>query len=277
MNNALIPEMAVVTAVKKQTYDTITYTMAFKDPQKQQDYAFKPGQFNMISLLGMGEAPISISSCCGREETFDHTVRAVGDITRTMTVFEPGQLLGVRGPYGTGWPIEQAKGHDVLVVAGGIGLAPIRPMITHIFRNRKDYGSLEVLYGARTPEDMLFTDEFDEWCTHPQTSVLLTADNVADKRNWPHNVGVVTTLFEKMTTPPDNTLVVMCGPEIMMKFSIFSALGVGFKPENIYVSLERRMKCGVCVCGHCQIGPNYVCQDGPVFPYNSVKHIFGAA
>jgi len=277
MKSTLKPEPAVITAIKEQTGDTATYTIAFKDPKVQANYRFQPGQFNMLSLLGIGEAPISISSSPGRGDTFDHTVRVVGDLTRALAALKEGDLIGVRGPYGAGWPMEEAKGKDVLIVAGGIGLAPLRPAITHIFENRKDYGRLEILYGARTPGDMLFTDEFDDWCQNPDTHLLLTADTVPERKLWPHNVGVVTTLFEKVQTKPNGSIVLMCGPEIMMKFSVFSALGAGFAPEQSYVSLERRMKCGVCVCGHCQLGAKFVCQDGPVFPYNEVKRVFGTA
>jgi NAD(P)H-flavin reductase len=276
IENTLMPEQAVITAIKKQTYDTLTYTISFKDPERQQNYSFQPGQFNMLSLWGIGEAPISISSSPGQTGTFDHTIRSVGDVTNSLLKMEPGQLIGIRGPYGTGWPVEKAKHHNVMIVAGGIGLAPIRPFIMHIFENRKQFGSLEILYGVKTPSDLLFSDELEQWASQPDTHIHLSADKVPEGTSWAHQNGVVTTLFNQIQTPPQDAVMVICGPEIMMKFTAFSALGIGVKAENITVSLERRMKCGVGMCGHCQIGSHFVCQCGPVFPYQNVKHVFGA-
>ncbi len=270
--NPLLPESAVVLKTKQQTYDTITFTMALTG-ERQTKYRFQPGQFNMVSLFGIGEAPISISSEPERENSFDHTVRIVGNLTGALRQLEAGDLVGVRGPYGSGWPVDEAVGKDVLVVAGGIGLAPLRPVITHILANRPHYGKLEILYGARTPQDLLYTDEYESWRSALDCTVSATVDTVPEKQEWDGHVGVVTTLYKEMKTRPNNSVVMMCGPHIMMKFGIIGLEKDGFSPDNLYVSLERRMKCGVGMCGHCQTGPVHVCKDGPVFQYSRLQRM----
>lgn len=270
--NPYTPYPAVIKAIKQQTKDTATYTLAFTDEQLRQEYSFDPGTFNMVSVFGVGEAPISISSGADEKDCFEHTIRAVGNLTNFLTTLKVGDTVGIRGPYGYGWPVEEMKGKNVLVVAGGIGLAPLRPVLKHIINRRAEYGKLEILYGARNPQEMLFTDEFSQWRTWPDTNLLLTVDSPAGT-DWTENVGVVTTLFNQMTVEPENTIVVTCGPGIMMKFAVRDLLARGFKPEQIFVSLERRMSCGIKKCGNCQIGPLFVCQDGPVFRYSEVKDL----
>jgi len=265
------PQKAVIKAIKQQTRDTATYTFAFVDPKVQEAYTYDPGVFNMISIFGIGEAPISISSSPDVKDSFDHTIRAVGNVTKALAKLQVGDIVGIRGPFGVGWPVEEMKGKDVLLVAGGIGLAPLRPVIKYIEARRDQYGYFEILYGARTPNDMLFTDEFEEWRKIPNSRLHLTVDFVPEGVEWGHNIGVVTTLFEKMASKPENTIVVTCGPEIMMKFVVRGLLARGFSPEQIYVSLERRMSCGIKKCGNCQIGPVFVCQDGPVFKYADIQ------
>jgi len=270
--NPYEPLPAVLKAIKQQTADTTTYTFEFVDPQKREEYTYDPGTFNMVSVFGIGEAPISISSSPDEKGTFDHTIRAVGNLTNFLTRLKVGDTVGIRGPYGAGWPVEEMKGKNVLLIAGGIGLAPLRPVIKYIEKRRSEYGKFEILYGARNPKEMLFTDEFAGWRSIPDTSLLLTVDSPAGME-WKENVGVVTTLFDKMTLGPENTIAITCGPEIMMKFVVRGLLARGFKPEQIYVSLERRMSCGIKKCGNCQIGPVFVCQDGPVFCYEDIKDL----
>lgn len=271
MRKAFTPVPARVERIVRQTYDTVTYTLAFEQPYQRELYRFQPGQFNMLSLLGIGEAPISISSWHGRAATFDHTVRAVGTVTRAMLNLHEGDRIWVRGPYGRGWPVEEMRGKNILLVAGGIGLAPLRPLIEEVLINPRSYGHMEILYGARTPDDELFTGEFREWRDHPSLTLRLACDQCAG--DFPGKAGPVTALFDDMTSKPPNTLVVTCGPEIMMKYVVRGLLTRGFKPEQIYVSLERRMECGFGKCGHCQIGPVYVCKDGPVFSYTEVRNL----
>lgn len=268
MWNPLKPRDAVIEATKRETYDTLIYTLVLKDGG---EFSFKPGQFNMVGLPGMGEAPISISSEPSRRESFDHTIRAVGNVTRALANLEEGDEVMIRGPYGSSWPMEKAKGKDILIVAGGIGLAPLRSFIFHIFENRADFGYLEILYGARTPDDMLYTQEFPQWRKQEKVKLLLTVDQVPEGEAWEYGIGVVTELFDFVEIPPASGIALTCGPEIMMRFVTMGLLQRGFSPGRVYLSMERRMKCGIAHCGHCQIGPKYVCQDGPVFTYRALR------
>lgn len=270
--NQLLPGQAVIRKTRHQTYDTITFTLSFVDG-RQAEYRYRPGQYNMVSLFGVGESAISISSEPSRRDSFDHTVRIVGNVTKALRRLEPGDVVGIRGPYGRGWPMDEAAGKDVLVVAGGMGLAPLRPAIAEILEHRERFGKLEILYGARTPEDLLFTDEYESWRSDPNCHLLTTVDMVPEGERWDGHVGVVTTLYKEMRTKPRNAVVLMCGPHVMMRFGIIGLVRSGFSPDQIYVSLERRMKCGVGICGHCQVGPLHVCKDGPVFSYSSLQKL----
>lgn len=263
--NCYQPARAVIKKIKKETHDTTTYTLAFENGELQQSYAFKPGQFNMLSVLGVGEAPISISSDANEKDLFQHTIRHVGNVTNSIRERKEEDVLWIRGPYGNGWPVEFLAGKNVLIVSGGIGLAPLRPVILELVGNREKYGMVEVLYGARTPDDMLFTNEFEDW--GKKIKFLQTVDAVPAGFPWTHRVGVVTKLFEVMESKLENTVALTCGPEIMMRFVVIELQRCGFTPEQIYVSLERRMSCGIKKCGNCQMGPKFVCQDGPVFAY----------
>jgi len=268
MNNTLRPFMARITFIKKETYDTSTYGLQLKE---NTGFSFLPGQFNMVGIPGVGEAPISFSSDPGEKNKFEHTIRAVGRVTQTIARYKEGDGLQIRGPYGRGWPLEDAQGKNILVVAGGIGLAPLRGFLLQVWKDRNDFGKVVILYGARTPEDLLFREELPLWRKKPNTQLLLTVDEVPPRTRWEENRGVVTTLFDRMEVSPDNTLALVCGPEIMMRFVVVGLLQRGYPASNLYLSLERRMKCGVGQCGHCQIGPKYVCRDGPVFPYTEIR------
>jgi NAD(P)H-flavin reductase len=274
MENPLQPRSAIVENIERETYDTRTYAMRLEG-SGGEDYSYLPGQFNMVGLVGIGEAPISLSSCPVEKGCFSHTVRAVGDVTNALDRLQPGGRVWVRGPYGRGWPIEEAKGRRILVIGGGIGLAPLRSAILQIFRQRDEYGSVEILYGARTPGDLLYTDEFETWSEQRDTRLLVTVDSAGEDQNWKGYVGVVTHLIPRAATPLRDCMILVCGPEVMMKFTVGGLLPAGVNPENIWVSLERRMKCGIAMCGHCQIGPKYVCKDGPVFRYSEIRGLFG--
>jgi len=271
MHNEFAPAAARIERVQRQTYDTLTYTIAYEESPIRETHQFQPGQFNMISLFGIGEAPLSISSWHGRDGTFDHTVRSVGTVTGAMARLKEGDRLWVRGPYGHGWPLEHLTGRNILLVAGGIGLAPLRPIIEEVLHRPHSYGHLEILYGARTVNDYLFTAEFPQWQAAPNLTLRLAVDQPVP--GFGGRVGPVTALFKEMDSHPKETVVVTCGPEIMMRFVVKGLLGRGFAPESIYVSLERRMECGFGKCGHCQIGPLYVCQDGPVFSYPRIRDL----
>jgi len=267
------PQPAVIEEIKQQTRDTNTYRFRFTDPALREQYSFEPGVFNMVSLFGIGEAPISISSSPDLDGVFEHTIRGVGNVSHSLAKLQVGDSVGIRGPYGTGWPMAELKGKNVLIVAGGIGLAPLRSVIKSIQARREDYGHLEILYGARTPGDMLYTDEFAEWRQIPNSNLLMCVDACPADIVWGEDIGVVTALFNKMQSKLEDTKILVCGPDIMMKFVVADLIGRGFAPEQIFISLERRMNCGIKKCGNCQIGSVFVCQDGPVFRYADVQNL----
>jgi NAD(P)H-flavin reductase len=276
--NPLMPLAAEVLDTRAEARDTFTLTLAFKDRQAQNKYRYKPGQFNMVSLFGLGEAPISMSSDPAERATFEHTVKVVGGVTQALSRLSVGDPVGVRGPYGTSWPIEEAGGKDVLIVAGGIGLAPLRPVIEHILGNRTVYGEVTILYGARTPQDLSFERDFERWTVLPKEGpgikLLLTVDKT-DGDRWAHNVGVVPTLFEKVKLNTRGTVGMMCGPEVMLRFGLVDLIKRGFPMDRLFISMERRMSCGVAQCGHCFFGPKFVCRDGPVFRVVDVYDLLG--
>jgi sulfite reductase subunit B len=240
------------------------------DKEKQKDFTCSPGQFMMMSVFGVGEAALSI---CNIEEdgSFSTTVRNVGNVTNAISQFKEGDTLGMRGPYGTGWPLEEMKDKDILIVAGGIGLPPLRGVINHVQKNRKNYGHLEIIYGARTPDDMVFKYEYSSWREIKNSRYDLTVDAIPLGQPWSCKIGLVTSCFPNMKTRTKNSVALICGPEIMMRYATKCLETIGFKDDQIYLSLERRMKCGIGKCGHCQIGPKYVCKDGPVFCYDEIR------
>ena len=232
----------------------------------------KAGKFVQVSVLGVGEAPISISSSPSQSNnSFEICVRRVGALTNALHALSPGDLVGIRGPFGRGFPIERFRGKDILFAPGGLGLAPLRSVINEVLDDRGNYGRIIILYGARQPKEMLFQDELHEWATREDVELHLTVDQ-ADKK-WKGNVGVITTLFSDIQVSPRNTVAITCGPPVMYRFILMELLGMGIPEGNIWLSLERRMKCGVGKCGHCQMDNIYVCQDGPAFSYAEIRHI----
>ena len=256
-----------VRAVFKETPDT--FTLSLTPNAGSNGTTFQPGQFSMLWVFGVGELPISISGQPWQRDRLVYTVRSVGLATNALVSQKVSGGIGVRGPFGTGWPIEAARGHDVIVVAGGIGLAPLRPVIYHILRARKEYGRLVVLYGSRSPRDLLYRKELTSWARQPDTQVLVTVDYGG--LSWRGHVGVVTTLFKYARLQPARSVAMVCGPEIMMDFVTRELEIHGLKREDIYLSMERNMKCAVGFCGHCQYGPYFICKDGPVFPYENIR------
>lgn len=264
----MCPEPYRVAAVTRETHDT--FTLAVEPVNGHGVAGFAPGQFSMLYVFGVGELPISISGDPGQAEKLTYTVRSVGPATQALVSRSEGEYLGVRGPFGAPWPLQAACGKDVLIIAGGIGLAPLRPAIYHILRHRDDYVRLIVLYGARSPGDLLYRKELAAWGRSPDTQVLTTVDYGGV--NWRGRVGVVTTLFRHLRMHPDKTLAFICGPEIMMRYVITELEeNRGVRASDIYLSMERNMKCAVGFCGHCQYGPYFVCKDGPVFCYEKLR------
>jgi NAD(P)H-flavin reductase len=259
--------MARVAGVVKETHDTFTLTLEPGDGKPLP--AFAPGQFSMLSVLGVGELPISISGDPNEPGRLLYTVRSVGKATNALVNLKPGGTVGIRGPFGTTWPLDAARGKDVLIVAGGIGLAPLRPVIHEVLRHRDDYVRLMLLYGARSPRDLLYRKQLAEWARLADTQILTTVDYGGV--NWRGYVGVVTTLFRYVRLHPAGTVAMVCGPEIMMRYVIREFEKRGLPDSQVYLSMERNMKCAVGFCGHCQLGPYFVCKDGPIFSYEQMR------
>ena len=270
LQDPMLPQSFIVQKVGKETPDT--YTLTLKPASLIGAFTFLPGQFNMVSASGAGEIPISISGDPSRPDILVHTVRAVGNVSQTICTLPKGTYLGVRGPYGTPWPFEETKGKDVLIVAGGVGLAPLRPAIYYFLHHRQAYGSVELIYGARTFQDLLFKAELAAWRGRYDLGVYRTIDSAPE--TWRGDTGVVTRLIPRARYKPENTIALVCGPEIMMHFALLELQDRGFNPDQIYISMERNMKCGIGLCGHCQWGPLFICKDGPVFRYDRVKQWF---
>jgi NAD(P)H-flavin reductase len=260
--------MATIRAVAPETPGVATYDLALDD--LSTPYAFRPGQFNMLYLPGVGEVAISVSSDPAEPARLRHTIRAVGNVTRAIARLKPGDTVGVRGPFGTAWPVEAVRGQDVIVAAGGLGLAPLRPAIYHLIRHRAEYGRVTVLYGARAPGDLLYAGEYDAWRS-AGIDVQITVDVGAP--DWRGSIGFVTGLLARLALDPARTAVFTCGPEVMMRFVAGGAVGRGVAAERVFVSMERNMNCAVGLCGHCQFGPSFVCKDGPVFPFDRVRRL----
>lgn len=255
-----------IAAITPEIEGVATYDLEFVDPAQAERYRFQPGQFNMLYLPGIGESAISLSAHPASRECWAHTIRAAGNVTQSLARMPVGATLGLRGPYGSAWPIESCRGHDVILVAGGIGLAPLRPLIYDLVEHRPEFGRVTIIHGARTPSGLLYSNEFDDW-RNRGIDVRTTVDRAT--LEWTGNVGVATLLLDRLPLPRvDETTILMCGPEVMMHFTAKSALQRGIAPERLWLSAERNMQCAVGFCGHCQLGPTFVCRDGPVFRYD---------
>lgn len=269
LRDPMLPRPFRIEKVRRELSDT--FTMELVDGEGGE-FAFKPGQFNMLYVFGVGEVPISISGDPAERGRLVHTTRAVGAVTAAMDALKAGDHVGVRGPFGTSWPVEAAYGQDLVFVAGGVGLAPLRPAIYHAMANRDRFGRVVVLYGARTPEDILFKKELERWRGRFDMDVAVTVDRATGK--WGGNVGVVTNLVGRGGFDPLHTTAFVCGPEVMMRYVAAALEKKGVGRGSIWVSMERNMKCGIGLCGHCQWGQHFVCKDGPVFRYDGIADLF---
>jgi len=271
VRNEYIPYTAIIESIQNESFDTKTFRVVFEDEELAASFDYKPGQFAQLSLLGIGEAPISITSSPCSRGYLEFTIRAVGRLTRAIHQLKPADKIYVRGPYGNSFPFEEVKGKNLYSIAGGIGLPPLRSLINSVFDRRDEFGRIKILYGAKTPDELCFKQELKTWRRIPDTEVLLTVDTPDE--NWKENVGVVTTLWDKTDMASSDGVAYVCGPPIMIRFVIIELIKSGFEDENIYVTLERYMKCGIGKCGHCNIGPKFVCIDGPVFSYSQLKEL----
>jgi len=263
-----LPRLARIVAAEQFTPKEKWFRLVAQDGRP---LAHPPMSFVQVSVFGIGEAPISVCSSPTREQAFELCVRNVGSVTSAMHKLDVGDTLGIRGPFGNGFDAAAHKGKDFLFVAGGLGLAPARSLIQYVLDRRQDYARVTILIGARTPGDLLFRNDIKEWETRPDVQTLVTVDRPAE--GWTGNVGVITTLFRKFRINPSTTLAVIIGPPIMFKFAVLEALAAGVPENRCICSLERRMKCGLGWCGHCQIRNVYVCKEGPVFTYEQVKKL----
>lgn len=264
----LLPRRFRVQRSSRELPDTWTLELGADDGGGA--LAFRPGQFTMLYAFGVGEAAISISGDPAEPERLVHTVRAVGPVTKAICAVERGDTLGVRGPYGTPWPVEAARGKDIVIVAGGIGLAPLRPAIRAVLADRASFGRVSILVGARTPKDLLYPEELRRWKSRADADVRVTVDSPS-KASWKGDVGMVTPLIGRSTFDPTKTVAMMCGPEIMMRVVGAEFLRRGVPSASVFLSMERNMKCAVGLCGHCQLGPEFVCKDGPVFTWTRME------
>lgn len=269
VDDPMRPVVHRVTALRVENDDTFTLELA--PPAGHAPVPFRPGQFDMLYVFGVGEVPISISGDPDRPEVLVHTTREVGAVTRAMRGLGVGEAIGVRGPFGSSWPVDAAEGRDVVLIAGGIGLPPLRPALYNVLARRERYGRVVLLYGARTPEDLLFRDELAAWRAQFDLEVHVTVDRATG--GWRGNVGVCTPLVRRAPIDPRRTVAMVCGPEVMIRAACAELARRGVSPQDTFVSLERNMKCAVGLCGHCQLGPHLVCRDGPVFAVDQVEHL----
>jgi NAD(P)H-flavin reductase len=268
----MLPRRFTVTATRRDTHDTHTLELVSLEGGP---LAFVAGQFTMLLAFGVGEVPISISGDPARPEVLQHTIRDVGSVSHALATAPPGSVLGVRGPFGTGWEPERGRGSDVVIVAGGIGLAPLRPAILQVAAAREDYGRVLVLYGARNPEEILYGEEHRVWADQQGIDVQVIVDN--GPHGWRGRVGLVTQLIDRATFDADNALALVCGPEVMIRHSARALVDRGVAPERVRLSMERNMKCGIGLCGHCQIREFFCCLDGPVLGYDRLASLMARA
>jgi NAD(P)H-flavin reductase len=269
------PRVATVRRVVEAASETYTYWVSLDDPEERRTYRFLPGQINMIGIPGIGEVPISMSSDPGLPMRLGHTIRSCGRVTDAFRALEVGDRVTVRGPFGKPWPLEQARGGDLMLIAGGLGLAPLRPAIYSALHDRDAFRRVAILVGARGPDHMLFREELYAWhelMAFRGVEVYYTVD-IADDA-WPYSEGLVTALFPSVDLNPGSTSAMICGPEIMMRFAAYDLIERGIPDQRIWVSMERNMQCGVRLCGHCQLGPYFVCADGPVFRWDQIGEFF---
>ncbi|MEW6120570.1 MAG: FAD/NAD(P)-binding protein [Pseudomonadota bacterium] len=267
------PHTATVVARTQESPSIFTLRVRFDDPATQAAYRFAPGQFNMLYLYGVGEAPISIMSDPEERDGIGHTIRAQGRVTQGLSNLQPGDKLGVRGPFGRGWPLQEAGGCDVVLLTGGLGCAPVVSVIHYVLKRRERFGKLVIIQGVKHAEDLIWRTQYDQWAKLPDTQVLVAASEGAAL--WPWHVGRVTDLFSLARFDPGCAVAMMCGPEGMMHAGADSLLARGLPESRLFLSMERNMQCAVGRCGHCQLGAAFVCRDGPVFNWGEVRALLG--
>ncbi len=269
--NPYLPEIATIIETVQETPTIKTFRVRLKNEKRMQAFSFKPGQVGQLSVFGTGESTFVINSSPTRLDFLQFSVMRSGENTAALHALEAGDELGVRAPLGNWFPYEQMKGKDIVFIGGGIGMAPLRTLLLFMLDNRKDYGKIRLLYGARSPEDMAFKYELPEWTSREDLDTVLTIDREA--AGWEHKVGLIPNVLLEMEPAAANAVAITCGPPIMIKFTLQALKKLGFEDAQIITTLEKRMKCGVGICGRCNIGTKYVCIDGPVFSYAQLKEL----
>lgn len=274
MENIYLPHSAIVKEIISETPDIKTFRLIFEDERLQKSFTYLPGQFVEFSVYGAGEAPFCLASSPTRPGQIRCTIKKMGKVTQAIHDLEVGDRVGIRGPYGNGFPLKELRGKNLVVVGGGIGLAPLRSLIQNILDKRDEYGDLLIIYGARSTEDLVYQKELQEWQNSPGVKMVLTVDPGGEDQKWQGEIGFVPTILEKVNPSPDNRMLITCGPPIMIRYVLLGATEkMGYRPQQIITTLEMKMKCGLGKCGRCNIGRVYVCKDGPVFTYQQLKDL----
>lgn len=269
VRNPYRPYLGTLVGIRDLATDIKLFQVELNDPEEREGFTYRPGQFAFVSAFGVGEAPFCLTSTLSRSQTLEFAINKVGTVTGALHRLGEGDVVGIRGPFGNWFPLDEMKGKNVILLGGGIGGAPLRPVIHTILDNRADYGKLTILWAARLPSLLIFTEEFDDWGAAPDTELHLTVDQ--GDETWTGNVGLITELLEKVAPSPENAVTITCGPPIMIKFTMLTLEKLGFAPEQNIITLEAKMKCGMGKCGRCNLGEKFVCTDGPVFSYAEVS------
>jgi len=269
--NPYVPYLAKIESTLDLTYDVRLFRVRFTDPEVEEAFVYKPGQFAVVSAFGVGESPFDICSLHQADAPLEFAIRRVGTVTSGLHSLEAGDVVGIRGPFGNWFPMEECRGKDILVIGGGIGMAPMRSVVNWVVDHRSDYGALRVLNGARSPQDLVFTNEFDLWRSSPNSELVLTVDR--GDAEWKDRVALIPAVVTELNYSPDNSVAFVCGPPIMIKFTVKALKELGFQGEQIVTTLESKMKCGIGKCGRCNIGQSYVCLDGPVYTFAQASHL----
>ncbi len=270
-NNPYLPEVSTVLEVIRETGNIMTFRVRFDDEEKMKAFTYLPGQVGQLSIFGVGEATFVINSPPSCKDHLQFSVMRTGEVTEALHKLAPGDKIGVRVPLGKPFPYEDWKGKSVFFIGGGIGMAPIRTIMLTVLEHASDYKDISLLYGGRSPQDMAYSYELDGWLNHPVLKTYLTIDNPSD--GWPHKVGLIPNILKEIAPSPKDCVAVLCGPPIMIKFTLAALKELGFEDDNIVTTLERRMKCGIGICGRCNVGDKYVCVDGPVFTQAELNHL----
>ena len=269
-SNPFLPELATIQDIIQETSNILTFRVVLNNEQKMCEFSFQPGQVGQLSVFGVGESTFVINSPPTRKEYLQFSVMRTGEVTQRLHQLNIGDQIGIRAPLGNGFPVDALKSHDILFIAGGIGMAPLRTLLLYMLDNRQDYGDITVIYGARSPEDLCYTYEFDEWRSG-DVRLVLTVDR--EFPGWKEQVGFVPTVLTEEAPSSYNCIALTCGPPIMIKFVLIGLKRLDFEDHQIITTLEKRMKCGIGICGRCNIGTKYVCVDGPVFSYEELRRM----